>query len=300
MRWTSGARSDGREMHERDRERGDEGWRGAARWGERGSDGLFHEGREWEERTGARAFEGGGSHGYGWIGGPHEGPYAHGYEGPGYGGQLGDLAPRGPEVYGACSQGGCAEGYPGWRSSGEGGGVHGSQPQPWGSGAEWTSGGASGAGHPEFGTHHGGDGAWQGQGCCPTHAGSAWAGASEQERPGVRGRLPKNYRRSDERIREEICEALMQQPGVDVSDVEVSVAGGEVTLSGTVPERRIKHHVEDLCENRLGVTGVTNKLKVRKDAHRESDWDPAQAEAGQRGARGTPAEGGQARTSSRS
>jgi osmotically-inducible protein OsmY len=48
------------------------------------------------------------------------------------------------------------------------------------------------------------------------------------------GKGPKGYKRSDDRIREEVCECISQQGHVDASEVEVRVQGGEVTLTGTV------------------------------------------------------------------
>jgi osmotically-inducible protein OsmY len=54
---------------------------------------------------------------------------------------------------------------------------------------------------------------------------------------GHRGRGPKGYVRSDERIREDVCDRLSDDRMVDASDVEVAVAGSEVTLTGTVNSR---------------------------------------------------------------
>ncbi|HYC43938.1 MAG TPA: BON domain-containing protein [Burkholderiales bacterium] len=59
-------------------------------------------------------------------------------------------------------------------------------------------------------------------------------------------RGPKNYRRADVRIREDICEALMARPDLEVSDVSVDVNDGVVTLHGTVPQRTMKYVVETL------------------------------------------------------
>ena len=53
----------------------------------------------------------------------------------------------------------------------------------------------------------------------------------ERERPSFRGRGPKNYQRSDERIREDVCERLTYDERVDASDVEVDVREGVVRLS---------------------------------------------------------------------
>lgn len=72
---------------------------------------------------------------------------------------------------------------------------------------------------------------------------------------------PKGYTRSDERVREGVCEHLSRS-GLDVSDVEVNVKNGEVTLQGTVPDRRTKRAVEDCVEDCAGVKDVENRVKV--------------------------------------
>lgn len=77
---------------------------------------------------------------------------------------------------------------------------------------------------------------------------------------------PKGYVRSDERIREFICEHLTRSAHLDVSDVSVSVADGHVTLEGTVPERRMKHMIEDVADGCWGVHDVDNRIRVARDA----------------------------------
>ncbi|MDG9968810.1 BON domain-containing protein [Achromobacter mucicolens] len=74
---------------------------------------------------------------------------------------------------------------------------------------------------------------------------------------------PKGYIRSDDRIRENVCEALAHS-GLDVSDVSVSVTDGRVVLEGTVPNRRIKHHVEDCTVECAGVNDVDNRIRVNE------------------------------------
>jgi BON domain len=78
-----------------------------------------------------------------------------------------------------------------------------------------------------------------------------------------RGLGPKGYQRSDERIREDVCERLTDDPFIDASDIEVVVRGREVTLSGTVASRGLRRRVEDLAEMASGVTHVQNDLRVR-------------------------------------
>ncbi|WP_457089624.1 BON domain-containing protein [Microvirga sp. P5_D2] len=77
-----------------------------------------------------------------------------------------------------------------------------------------------------------------------------------------RGRGPKGYKRTDERIHEDVCERLMHDRFIDASDVEVSVSNGEVTLSGTVSSRGLKRRAEDLAELASGVTHVQNNLRA--------------------------------------
>jgi hypothetical protein len=79
---------------------------------------------------------------------------------------------------------------------------------------------------------------------------------------------PKGYRRSDDRIREDVCDRLVhlaQHADVDSSDVDVNVKDGEVSLRGTVRERRWKHLVEDVADGVPGVRDVHNQLRVRHE-----------------------------------
>jgi hypothetical protein len=80
------------------------------------------------------------------------------------------------------------------------------------------------------------------------------------------GKGPKNYKRSDARIHEDVNDRLMEDPYLDASDVEVDVKEGEVTLTGTVFDRRAKRHAEDLVERVSGVGHVQNNLRARPQA----------------------------------
>lgn len=77
-----------------------------------------------------------------------------------------------------------------------------------------------------------------------------------------RRRGPKNYRRSDDRIREDICDELIAAMHLDASDVSVDVADATVTLQGIVPERRMKHAIEDIAAGCRGVREVDNRIRV--------------------------------------
>ena len=82
-----------------------------------------------------------------------------------------------------------------------------------------------------------------------------------------RGRGPKGYRRSDERIKEDVNDRLSDDYYLDASDVEVMVENTEVTLTGTVRSRNDKRRAEDLAESVSGVTNVENRLRVKQHAY---------------------------------
>jgi hypothetical protein len=79
-----------------------------------------------------------------------------------------------------------------------------------------------------------------------------------------RGRGPKNYQRSDERLKEDISERLRDDPRIDASGITVDVTGGRVSLSGEVDSRRTKHQVEDLVDACRGVQDIDNRLRLRE------------------------------------
>ena len=76
------------------------------------------------------------------------------------------------------------------------------------------------------------------------------------------GRGPKGYRRSDERLKEEVCDRLTADPDIDASEVTVTVKDGEVTLEGCVFDRQTKRGAEDCVETISGVRQVHNRLRV--------------------------------------
>lgn len=82
----------------------------------------------------------------------------------------------------------------------------------------------------------------------------------DEQRP-YRGKGPKGYRRSDERIKEDINDRL-SEGYIDASEIMVMVENGEVTLSGTVNSRSDKRRAEDIAEYVSGVSNVENRLRV--------------------------------------
>jgi len=77
-----------------------------------------------------------------------------------------------------------------------------------------------------------------------------------------RGRGPRGYQRSDERIHEDVCDRLTAHGEVDATDIEVKVESGEVILSGTVPDRRTKRLAERVVDGVRGVVDVHNQLRL--------------------------------------
>jgi len=78
-----------------------------------------------------------------------------------------------------------------------------------------------------------------------------------------RGKGPSGYQRSDERIREIVCEVLSDDHDVDATHIEVAVKNGEVVLAGMVGDRWQKRIAEDVVERVSGVKDVQNQLRVR-------------------------------------
>lgn len=74
---------------------------------------------------------------------------------------------------------------------------------------------------------------------------------------------PRGYVKSDERIREDINEALTEDPWLDPTDVEVTVEDGVVTLSGTVDSWRARRRAAEDAWHVPGVRDVRNVLTVR-------------------------------------
>jgi len=77
-----------------------------------------------------------------------------------------------------------------------------------------------------------------------------------------RGKGPKNYKRSDERIRENVCDLFCDDPYLDATDIDVEVKNGEVMLTGNVSERFEKRMAEHIAENIPGVVHVENRIRV--------------------------------------
>jgi osmotically-inducible protein OsmY len=108
---------------------------------------------------------------------------------------------------------------------------------------------------------------------------SSWFGDDEAERRrrmddikdyNHKGKGPKNYKRSPERIKEDVSDKLSDNWMINASEIEVEVNGTEVTLNGIVDRRVNKRLAEDMAESVSGVTHVQNNLRVNANTSIEN------------------------------
>jgi hypothetical protein len=83
------------------------------------------------------------------------------------------------------------------------------------------------------------------------------------------GKGPKGYKRSDERIREDVSERIARS-WVNADEVEVKVEGGVVTLTGFVESREDKRRIEDVADDVFGVDEVENHIRIRRDTRAQT------------------------------
>jgi osmotically-inducible protein OsmY len=246
---------------------GEEGWQGGqgsqgggmGRWGQGGN---YRMDRDYGQ-SGSRGGFGGGSFGGGYegqgIGRPYVGESIYGGSRGGYGGSS----------YGGSSYG----------SSGYGRGSS-------------SSGGS-------YGQQQGERGFWD----RASDEVSSWLGDDDarrrRERDEHRGRGPKGYTRSDERIREDVNDRLTDDGWLDASDIEVQVSSAEVTLTGHVNSREEKRRAEDIVEAVSGVKHVQNNLRVKDRMSASSQGSTTQFGSAGSGTSGTSQSGSSGSTGSK-
>ena len=215
----------------------------------RGGSGESRGGGYGESRGG---FGGGSSEGRGFRGGysEDESSSRYGRQGGSFGGYGGEYGQYGGGFGGGEDR---TTGFAGRRYGSSMGGGYTQR----GFGLEPSWGGGTGA--ESWGSRWGGS-SYSGSG---GGMGGGW-GSFRQERGQFTGRGPKGYQRSDDRVREDVSDALERDGEVDASEIVVTVASGEVTLEGTVPDRKSKRRAEDLIEDLSGVKEVHNHLRVKK------------------------------------
>lgn len=136
-------------------------------------------------------------------------------------------------------------------------------------GSEWSgSSGRGGVVYPEREREHQGFSNYAGGGARDMrHHESHWR-AEEIDRGPHWGKGPKGYKRSDERIKEDVCDVIAQQGHVDATDVDVRVENAVVILSGTVASRDDKRALEHLADRVHGIHDIRNDIRVRRDEPR--------------------------------
>ena len=122
---------------------------------------------------------------------------------------------------------------------------------------------------------------------------SSWFGDDDDDRGDYRershrGKGPRNYTRSDDRIREDINDQLTYHISIDASDIDVEVNGGEVVLTGNVRSRYEKRLAEDIVEDINGVRNVENRIRVNRESH---SWGSTTGTTSHTGTSGTMSAG---------
>jgi hypothetical protein len=245
---------------------------------------------QWE---GGQSGYGQGSQG-GYGQGYTQGGYGQGYGQAGYGQGFGRVGEYGQGGYaqggygqGMYGQGGFGQGAYG-QGAGYGGGYRqgGPEQSQWRGGSEESTYDQGGYGQRGFGQ----GGYSQGYGQRSYGPGLGYSSTLIVGR--FYGRGPKGYRRSDDRIREDVSEELFRNPEIDASEIEIQTQNGEVTLTGKVEDRHQKRLAEDIAERVSGVTDVHNQLKVDKGFFAElfgtgKDKEERELERGSTARRGT-------------
>jgi osmotically-inducible protein OsmY len=114
---------------------------------------------------------------------------------------------------------------------------------------------------------------------------ATWLGDDEarrrheaDQRVSHRGKGPKGYKRSDDRIRDDLNERLTDDLWLDASNIDVSVKDGEITLSGLVGSKDDRRYAERIADSVSGSAHVQNNLRVDANAGRDASSANAQSE----------------------
>ena len=76
------------------------------------------------------------------------------------------------------------------------------------------------------------------------------------------GKDAKGAPRPDERIRQDVSEALRRDGAIDLSTITVSVANGAVKLAGRVKDEATRRRAEEYARYCTGVNQVQNDLMI--------------------------------------
>lgn len=186
-----------------------------------------------------------------------------------------------------------------WRGAQQGYGGYGANQPPtggFGNQTGFNEGGSFGQGRPgmggqgyssqDFGGYEGsfgqGGSFGQSRGFGSEQSGSYLTRGGRQQWGRHSGRGPKNYTRSDDRIREDVNDRLTDDPHIDASEIDVKVSNCEVTLTGTVESRDEKRRAEDCAEAVSGVKNVQNNLRVQPQGQRSGEDEMTRTGAGKK------------------
>lgn len=94
--------------------------------------------------------------------------------------------------------------------------------------------------------------------------------------PDYSGHGPKNWKISDEKLKEKVCEILLKSSEVDATELEVEVEDRVVTLKGFIANRGMKNVAEDLIASIPGIEDVFSEVRY----HETSNFQIIQKEGG--------------------
>jgi osmotically-inducible protein OsmY len=77
-----------------------------------------------------------------------------------------------------------------------------------------------------------------------------------------RGRGPRNYRPTDDRIRERLCESLTDHAEIDAAQLELEVECGIVKLHGKVRDELMKDRLIAAIQDVYGVVGIVDRVEL--------------------------------------
>lgn len=109
---------------------------------------------------------------------------------------------------------------------------------------------------------------WEGRAGAGSHGQGSYGDSGFSQRQSHRGKGPKNYERSDSRIKDDVNDALYDHHDIDASDIEVEVNGGIVVLQGEVSSRNEKRDAETAIDYISGVQNVENRLHIKSHHNR--------------------------------
>ena len=91
-----------------------------------------------------------------------------------------------------------------------------------------------------------------------------------------RGLGPRGYVRSDQRIYEDVCDRLSDNPFIDASEIDVTVRGRTVTLAGSVDNAIAQRQAEEIAREVAGVRHVQSQLTVPAGGERRDETTPGE------------------------